>query len=176
MDTVSSVNASSERLQGGDWRVDAGRSHVRFHTKAMFGLFGVLGRFERFDGELHVDDAGRASGSLTIEAGSIRTGIGLRDAHLRSKGFFGAAKDPTLTFSLDGLRTDGDGHEVTGTLRVRDVSLPVRARAVLAQTGSEARITARFDLDHDAAGLGWAKPGMVPKSVEADVELTLVRD
>ncbi|MGO9490532.1 MAG: YceI family protein [Solirubrobacteraceae bacterium] len=175
MDTPSNTSASPLKLQSGDWRIDADRSHVRFHTRAMFGLFPVLGRFERFDGTLHVDQSGQASGTLTIEAQSIRTGIGLRDAHLRTKDFFKAADYPQLTFTLDRLQPDGDTHQVTGTLRIRETTLPVIAPATLTSEGSQARITARFDLDHDAAGLKWAKPGMVPKTVQADVDLTLTR-
>ena len=173
--TPAPAVGAAPQIAPGDWRLDPARSHVRFHTRAMFGLFPVLGRFEKFEGSLHVDPSGRSSGELTIEAASIRTGIALRDAHLRTKDFFHAREHPRLTFSLDGLEPDGDSHVLTGTLRVRDAELPVRAHATLGSEGSEARIAARFELDHDAAGLGWAKPGMVPGSVEADVELTLER-
>jgi len=174
MDGVSSSDAVSAKLSSGDWRVEPADSHVRFHARAMFGLAAVHGRFESFDGTLHVDESGHVTGELTIEASSIRTGIGLRDWHLRRKDFFHAAEHPRLTFSLDGLEPDGEAHVVTGTLRIRDATLPVRARATVTADSSAIRILARFEVDHDAAGLGWAKPGMVPKSVQADVDLKLV--
>jgi polyisoprenoid-binding protein YceI len=173
METTSSAIVQAPKLRSGDWRVDDRRSLVRFHTRAMFGLFPVAGRFDRFAGTLHVDESGRASGELTIEASSVTTGLGLRDWHLRSRDFFHAASHPHLTFTLNGLEPDGESHLVTGLLHIREVSLPVRASATVADHGSEATIDARFEVDHHAAGLKWAKPGMVPKSVEAEVHLVL---
>lgn len=165
-----------QTLPSGDWYVDPARSRVHFHTRAFFGLFPVLGRFEGYDGVLHVDDAGQATGELRIEAASIRTGIGLRDAHLRTKGYFHAGTYPDVTFDLTGLARGGDGYEVTGTLRIRETTLPIRAPATISSTDSELRMEARFPLDHDAAGLRWAKPGMVAKVVDADINLTLTRE
>jgi polyisoprenoid-binding protein YceI len=173
METTSSASVQAATVRSGDWRVDEGNSFVRFHTRAMFNLFPVVGRFDRFDGTLHVDDSGRVSGELTIEASSIKTGVALRDWHLRSRDFFHVARHPQLSFTLDGLEPDGDSHLVTGVLRIREAPLPVRASATVAGEGSEMTIRARFEVDHHKAGLGWAKPGMVPKSVEADVRLAL---
>lgn len=175
MATETTPAIHSEKLRSGEWRIDGARSSVRFHTRAMFGLFPVVGRFDRFGGSLRVDDDGRASGELAIEASSINTGIRLRDRHLRSKDFFHAADHSQLAFVLDGLEPDGGSHLVTGTLRVRETSLPVRASAAVGEEGSEMTIKARFEVDHHAAGLGWAKPGIVPRSVEADIDLFLTR-
>jgi len=160
----------------GDWLLDPARSRVHFHTRAMFGLFPVVGRFERFEGVLHVEDSGQATGDLRIESASIRTGISRRDAHLRTEDFFHADAHPYMTFNLTGLRPDGNAHDVTGTLRIREKALPIRARATVSDAGGELQIEARFPVDHDAAGLGWAKPGLVRKLVDADVTLTLTRE
>lgn len=174
MAIYSDSSVAPTSLPTGDWHIDPTRSQVHFHTRAMFGLFPVLGRFESFAGVLHVDDAGEATGEMRIEAGSIRTGIARRDAHLRTADFFHAQAHPRLTFDLLGLQPDGDGRQVTGTLRIRDEVLPIRAHASVTRVGPELRIHARLPIDHDAAGLGWAKPGMVRKVVEADLDLTLV--
>jgi polyisoprenoid-binding protein YceI len=176
-DTLASATSRpSPSLRSGEWQIDPARSRVHFHTRALGGLFPVRGRFERFDGTLHVDAEERTSGALRIEAASIRTGISLRDAHLRTKDFFHTKEAPQLVFDLDALEPADDGYDVSGALQIRDKSVPIRARAEVEPADSEITIRARFPLDHDAAGLGWAKPGMVPKVVDADVELTLVRD
>jgi len=65
---------------------------------------------------------------------------------------------------------------VTGTLGIRGKTLPIRARAAIADADSELQIDARFPVDHDAAGLGWAKPGLIRKVIDADVQLTLTRE
>ena len=174
--TNSTSTTESVALPRGDWYVDPARSQVHFHTRAMFGLFPVLGKFERFGGTLRVSDAGEASGELRLEADSVRTGIGKRDAHLRTEDFFYAEAHPQVTFDLAELRPDGGAHQVGGALRIRDKTLPIDAAATVTATGSELQIEARFPVDHHGAGLGWAKPGMVRKVVDADIELTLTRD
>jgi polyisoprenoid-binding protein YceI len=176
METQTSTIQAPTTTLSGDWRVDPGRSRVRFHTRAMFGLLPVLGRFERFGGALHVADTGQATGDLRIESASIRTGISKRDGHLRTEDFFHADAYPYLTFKLTGLRTGSDIGEVTGTLGIRGKTLPIRARAAIADADSELQIDARFPVDHDAAGLGWAKPGLIRKVIDADVQLTLTRE
>ena len=174
--TNTTSGTDSAALPSGDWYVDPARSQVHFHTRAMFGLFPVLGKFERFGGTLRVSDDGEASGELRLEADSVSTGIGKRDAHLRTADYFYADAHPHVTFDLAELRPDGGAHQVSGTLQIRDKTLPIEAGAVVTANGSELKIAARFPIDHDAAGLGWAKPGMVRKVVDADIELTLTRD
>jgi polyisoprenoid-binding protein YceI len=173
--TDTTSNTDSGALPGGDWYVDRARSQVHFHTRAIFGLFPVLGKFERFGGTLHVSEAGEASGELQLQAESVRTGIGKRDAHLRTDDFFYADAHPHVTFELAELRPDGGAHQVSGTLRIRDKTIPIGARASVSASGPELQIEARFPVDHHAAGLGWAKPGMVRKVVDADIKLTLTR-
>jgi polyisoprenoid-binding protein YceI len=177
MATVTNTSSSTDAgaLPSGDWYVDPARSQVHFHTRAMFGLFPVLGRFERFGGTLRVSETGEATGELRLEAESVRTGIGKRDAHLRTADFFYADEHPHVTFDLAELRPDGGSHQVSGTLRIRDKALPIEAGATVTANGSELQIEARFPIDHHAAGLGWAKPGMVRKVVDADIKLTLTR-
>jgi len=174
--TTAAGSESAPVLGAAVWHVDPARSRVHFHTRAMFGLFAVLGRFERFDGTLRLDEEGRASGSLRIHTASIRTGIGKRDRHLQSEDFFHAEEHPYATFELTELQPEADGYEVAGTLRIRETNVPVRTPVTVRPEGDELRVSARFTVDHDAAGLGWAKPGMVRKTVEADLELTLVRE
>jgi len=176
METQTSTIQASPTMPSGDWYVDPAHSRLHFHTRAMFGLFPVLGRFERFGGVLHVEDSGQVTGDLRIEPASIRTGINKRDAHLRREDFLHADAHPYLTFNLTSLSPDGNAHEVTGTLRIREKTIPIRARATVAGAGSELQVEARFPVDHDAAGLGWAKPGLVRKVVDADVKLTLTRE
>ena len=171
---TTTITRPSPVLGVGDWTVDPTRSRVHFHTRAFFGLFPVRGSFERFDGTLHVDAEGRAEGTLQIEAESVRTGISKRDAHLRTKDFFHAQEVPHVVFELDALEPAEDGYDVSGTLQIRDKRLPIRTRAAVEPADGQLHIAARFPVDHHGAGLGWAKPGMVPKVVDADIELTLV--
>ncbi len=90
------------------------------------------GRFHRFEGEVRVDPKALEQGtiSLRIDAGSIDTGIGRRDNHLRSEDFFHVARFPEITFTSRTV-TPADGAVViTGQLILhgvsREVTVPMR--------------------------------------------------
>ncbi len=77
--------------------------------RATSRLMNADGRFHRFRGDVAVDprDLATARISLSIEAASIDTGIGLRDKHLRSADFFDVERFPTITF--ESLRVEAAG-------------------------------------------------------------------
>jgi polyisoprenoid-binding protein YceI len=72
-------------------------------------LIPVRGRYSSFNGELHIDGTGNASGILRVEAETISTGITKRDTHLRSIDFFAVERHPHMTFELTALTPDADG-------------------------------------------------------------------
>jgi polyisoprenoid-binding protein YceI len=97
-------------------------SEVSF--KATSRLMNADGRFHRIRGEVVVDprDVATARISLTLEAASIDTGIGLRDTHLRSGDFFDVERFPDIMF--ESVRVEGAGRRatVTGRLTMRGVT------------------------------------------------------
>ncbi len=102
MATTSPTETHPLPLSSGDWRVAPAPSELGFLAPIMFGLVKVRGRYSDFDGELHVDDTGGASGVLRVKAETISTGIKKRDSHLRSKDFFYVEVHPHIEFELTG--------------------------------------------------------------------------
>src|SRR6202008_1389361 len=100
-------------------------SEVSF--KATSRLMNADGRFHHVRGEVVVEptDIATARVSVTLEAASIDTGIGLRDSHLRSADFFDAERFPDIIF--ESVRVEGAGRRatVTGRLTMRGVSQEV---------------------------------------------------
>lgn len=166
------------KLPAGAWQVDRDSSQVNFRARTFFVL-PVNGFFGEFSGSLSVDDEGESSGTLVIETGSIETGIDRRDEHLRGDGFFASARHPEMTFTLASAGAgspdmfEQDRIELTGSLQVRDRSLPLSFPASAIRHGDHLHLEARVVIDHAAAGLGWARPGMVGRSARAEVALTL---
>jgi polyisoprenoid-binding protein YceI len=64
----------------------------------VFGLVKVKGVFGQVAGAAVISAAGEATGTITVAAASIDTGLKKRDDHLRSADFFDAAKYPDITF------------------------------------------------------------------------------
>lgn len=173
--TTQSTEAHPIPLPAGDWHVVPARSELGFLTRAVFGLIPVRGRYSGYDGELHIDGAGHASGFLRIEAATIRTGIKKRDAHLRSTDFFAVEEHPHLKFELASLVPNPDSDlTMTGTLHIRDQALPIKTRVSVATLGAdERRLDADFEVDHRASGFE-IKRGL-PRTVRVQAALTLER-
>jgi polyisoprenoid-binding protein YceI len=120
-----------------------------------FGVITVRGRFGALRGTITVPaaDGGLAGACVraTVEPGSVRTGIALRDRHLRGRDFFAAAEHPTSAFESDGVAFDAERLALTldGRLTVRGRTHPVRLACTLAPAPADASGT-RAALVHGA--------------------------
>lgn len=124
-----SILTSTEVLDHltGSYQLDP--AHTRVGFAARYALVTrVHGRFDSFEGRLHLDasNTARCSVALTIDAASIRTNNADRDAHLCSGDFFDVERYPTITFESTGLTALGDRrYRVTGDLTIKAITGPV---------------------------------------------------
>ncbi len=171
--THSTETMSASNLTGA-WRVVPARSELGFVTHIMFGRIPVRGRYSDYQGELHVDDAGYASGLLQIEAEAVSTGINRRDKHLRSEDFFHVDLHPHLRFELTSLLPgDDDGPTLIGTLHIRGQQLPIHIPvSVRAVNADELRLDADFEVDPRASGFEFKR---LPSTAHVHAGLTLER-
>jgi polyisoprenoid-binding protein YceI len=114
------------------WTIDPGHSNVNFAVKHVV-VSTVHGTFRKFSGTASIDDADltKSSVDVTIEVGSITTGIDQRDGHLKSADFFDAAKFPLMTFKSTKIEKGGEGLLITGNLTIRGVTKTVVLDATL---------------------------------------------
>jgi polyisoprenoid-binding protein YceI len=114
------------------FRVQPEASDVRF--KATSRLMDADGKFSRFAGEVTVDpkDPATAKITVTIEAVSVDTGIGMRDKHLRGADFLDVARFPTIKFESQRVEVTGRKAVVNGQLTVhgvtREIAVPVEVQ------------------------------------------------
>jgi polyisoprenoid-binding protein YceI len=82
-----------------DIRLDAESTAVTFAVRWL-GALTVRGRFTELEGTLRIPDGcvEAAEVAIDVAAASVRTGIGLRDRHLRGPQFLDAARYPRITF------------------------------------------------------------------------------
>ena len=88
----------------------------------------VRGMFQKPSGTVVLDEATPVNSKVnaTIEVKSITTGVEERDTHLKSPGFFDAAKYPVITFvSTSFTKSSDTAYLVTGNLTMRGVTKPV---------------------------------------------------
>lgn len=161
----------------GRWTLDASRSTIGLRSKSMWGLAAVKGVFREVSGTGTVSPGGEVSGMLTVAAGSIDTGNGKRDTHLRSADFFHTSAYPDLTFTVDRIRPAAQGATVSGTLTVRDRTRPLSFEAQVALPGAaEVWLDAEIQLNRADFGLTWNQMGMASMNNTITVHAVFTRD
>ncbi len=104
------------------WNIDATHSEINFKVKHMM-ISTVTGSFEKFDGKVEASNDGFKNGnfSFSAEIDSVNTNNKDRDNHLKSDEFFGAEKNPKLTFKSKSF----DGNKMVGDLTIKGVTKEV---------------------------------------------------
>jgi polyisoprenoid-binding protein YceI len=122
--------AAAAPAQTATYSIDPTHTFVTWEA-LHFGTSTSRGRFDRKEGTVTFDRAGRTGSiDITIDMGSISTGVAPFDAHLKSKDFFDTANHPTARFTASQLRFDGNNvSEVTGSLTLLGKTLPVTLKA-----------------------------------------------
>ncbi|MDC7999958.1 YceI family protein [Aequorivita todarodis] len=101
------------------WNIDTTHSEINFKVKHMM-ISTVSGSFEKFDGKVETpnDDFKNGKFSFSAEINSVNTNNKDRDTHLKSDDFFGAEKNPQLTFKSRSF----DGNKMVGDLTIKGVT------------------------------------------------------
>ena len=112
------------------YAVDPTHTFVSFEV-AHFGTSINRGRWDKKEGTVQFDRAAKTGRvEITIDMGSISSGVPPFDNHLKSKDFFNAAEHPTAKFVGDKFIFNGDKvAAVEGTLTMLGKSQPVTLKA-----------------------------------------------
>jgi polyisoprenoid-binding protein YceI len=148
-------------LSSGEWTLDTTATSIGFQAKAAFGM-KVNGRFVQYDSAITVGaSVAESAVSSVIWTDSVDTGIKLRDEHLRADNVFATARFPKAEFGSTSIVQTPTGLNVTGTLRVRDVSRSVTFEATRSVTAGQPRYHATVVVSPKEYGItrwGTTKP------------------
>jgi polyisoprenoid-binding protein YceI len=146
----------------GSWTLDAARSSVGLRTKSVWGLVKVNGVFSQVAGAAVISATGEATGTITVAAASIDTGVKKRDDHLRSADFFDVAKYPDITFNATSVTLSGESAAVSGTLTVRDQTKPVTVSGAVSAAGAgEISLDIELPVNRGHHGMSFNQLGMM---------------
>ncbi len=122
--------AGLARAESATYSVDPSHTFVTFEA-LHFGTSTIRGRFDRKEGAVTFDRAAKSGkAEITIDIGSISTGVAPLDTHLKSKDFFNAAEHGSAKFVGDKFAFTGDKvSEIRGTLTMLGKSAPVTLKA-----------------------------------------------
>ena len=170
--SVTKSNRGSGQMASDRWELDATRSSVEFRARKLWGLVTVKGHFDDYEGQLDLN--ANPALELTIDAASVRTGIGKRDRHLRSADFFDAENHPRVRFVSDSVEPHDDTLKVRGRLSARGRSIPLELEADVHYVGGELEIEASATAPHRELGMTFSPLGMIPPRSELFVKGCLV--
>lgn len=144
----------------------------------------INGVSNRASGTISVNPANLsgASATVTVPVSSLRTGIDIRDEHLRGAGWLNASANPNITFELTGVEgasalSADTSHDVTlrGRITINGVARDVRARGRVrweptAEGGERLRIRATFSVNLPRHGI--SVPAVMRLKVNDDVQVS----
>jgi polyisoprenoid-binding protein YceI len=175
---ASAVFPSVSRAQVPVFAVTPEDSSIKFFVKASVALEG---KFEKWDASFTVTSTDVTTGvlNITIQAGSVDTGSGMKDGKLKSKDFFNVEKDPLITFKSTKLvQTSPTTFEVDGDFTIRGVTKPEKLVLDVAGTkgSGQAQVTGTMAFDRKDYGMNSGIPFIkIADRVEVTVALKVKR-
>jgi polyisoprenoid-binding protein YceI len=156
----------------GRYEIDTSCSAVTFRTRHLFGLAPVRGSFAIRAGTIDVaEPLVGSSVYVQIDAASFRTGNEQRDSNVRSERLLDAGRYPDITFGSEGM----DGPALTGTLTVRNVTMPVSLSIEQSTvTPRSFNVLATTRIDRNEFGVT-AYRGLAARYLDMTVEVRCVR-
>lgn len=137
--------------------LDATNTHVSFHVR-WFGVVPVRGSFGSVEGLLEGGGPREDPAvAVKVESQSVRTGIGLRDRHLRGMRFLDSVKHPRIVFVSRSVCRHNGALQLKGTLSLRglDRTVTVSVRDERA-SATERLLTAAFSVPRHPHAIGTA--------------------
>jgi len=153
-------------------------SKITFNVKASVSLAGT---FEEWDASLRFSSADVETGVLEIQiqAASVDTGSGIRNATLKSRGFFDVNRNPLITFRSTRIVPIGpDKYRIEGDFTLRGVTKPETITLSVAgdANGTSGRIEGQMAFDRKDYGMTRNIPFIeIADRVEVDLNLTVQR-
>ncbi len=171
----------------GTYLLDAAHKRVGFVARHMM-VSKVRGEFAEATATITIAEEPLGSSvSATIQAASIHTAQGDRDAHLRSGDFLETEKYPTLEYRSTGVKSqEGNEFVLTGELTIKDVTRPVELKVEFEGVGRSPYgqdifgFSATTEIDREDFGLTWnvaLESGgvVVGKKVKIEIEGEAIR-
>jgi polyisoprenoid-binding protein YceI len=124
--------------------ISAANTSVEFRVRWL-GLLVVRGRFTDVCGTVCIPggDVSRVSVDVQVATASVRTGIALRDRHLRGPNFLDAARHPLATFRGGSVHRWPSRVSLPGSLVLRGVTQTEELSCELEPAGDAATVLVR---------------------------------
>jgi polyisoprenoid-binding protein YceI len=161
-------------VQASAWNVTG--SSVTFVV--LNGGHPVSGKLSGLKADIRFDPAALDASSIraTVDVGTIKTGIALRDRHLRSDDYFDVARFPTILLRCDRFQSLGDDRHLGACeITMRGVKRRVDVPFTFRDEGGSGRFAGEITLDRTDFGVG-GRSRFVASEVVVRVEVEASRE
>jgi len=174
---ASAVLPALSRAQAPVFAITPEESSIKFYVKASVAL---AGSFDKWEATLRFTSPDLATGTLDIkiQAASVNTGSGMKNAKLKGKHFFNVKQYPLITFlSKKSLQTGPNTFEVQGDFTMRGVSKPETLALTVSGAGTgSGTIKGKMTIDRKDYGMKGGIPLVkIADRVEVTVDLKVKR-
>jgi polyisoprenoid-binding protein YceI len=141
-----------------NWNVDSANAKVGFSVKGPFGT--VNGTFTGLQATVKFDpaDLGGSSVNASIDAGTVSSGIGMRNHHLRNEEqYLNTDKYPRISYKSSRIEKTGSGYKAVGNLTIKDVTRPVEIPFTFTPNGNAGVFKGGFSFKREDFHIG--QPG-----------------
>ncbi|NJL23879.1 MAG: YceI family protein [Calothrix sp. SM1_5_4] len=144
---------SSAVSHAATYRFNPDKGDVSFLAKGKPALISIKGSGEGLSGQL-TERAGKLSGVIQFELKKLKTGIELRDQHLKDK-YLEVAKHPQAELKIDEINAPKPGEKFAfeGTLSLHGASQTVRGEAKFTANGNVSTVSAEFPIKLSQFGI-----------------------
>jgi len=154
--------------------VDEGSS-IEFNVKH-FGL-KTSGAFSGLQGQITFDKNSLtdAKFDVSIDASSIRTGVDMRDNHLRGEGYFEVTKYPQIRFVSTKITSNGKSEEflISGQFTIKNHSKDISFPFTATQTASGFLFKGSFSLSRKDFEVG--NSGVLSDNVDVLLSVSAIK-
>lgn len=119
-------------------------STVSFDAEATPGFLSIKGEGGKLLGKL-VEKKGKVSGEMTVPLADFKTGIDLRDDHMKNK-YLEVKKFPNAKLKVKNLSIEEGDHELVGELTLKGKTNPVKGSYKLKKDGKKYSLRAEFSI------------------------------
>jgi polyisoprenoid-binding protein YceI len=144
---ATTLAAGVARADASDWNVKKDESNVTFQATGKPGFLKINGEGAHVAGTAHLAD-GKVSGEFDVVIDELKTGIDLRDEHMKEK-YLKAKEFPKAHLVLDKAAVAPKGKTTvpfTGKLTLKGVEKPVEGELTVDLDEASAKGQATFDL------------------------------
>lgn len=172
--TGAEAKGSTAKKGVAKWEANGAASKIGFSVKGPFGT--VNGNLSGLQSTIVFDKNNLPASSIeaSTKAGSISTGIKLRNKDLQKEKYLDAGKYPEISFKSNKIEKSGNGYKAIGELTIKGVSKHEEIPFSFSETGDKGVFKGNFTIQRKDFGVG-DSGGSIGNDINVDLTVPVTK-